>query len=655
MSAAAEARAPSAPLLERTPVRAALGVALFAGAFLFFLRFAGASPSIWFDTVADEAWARGCLELDLCPETGIGTSRPPLVLGLTWLRARIALSALGLDADAAYLVLLALDALGVLLAFVLAKRLAGAVAGALAAALAAWATVALVGTYESILFNSHPLPFLGLLFGGLFVMAAREGRVRFLVAAAAVLATLVNVHPACASSALVLPAAAPFLARGRRLLVVAACAFAAVATYFSSPAAWDLNLAALVRGLPPMPGAGGASGDGASVVGSFEWLVLGAGAAALLAAWLRRGRGAGAEAGAESDAESDAEAGAARRAHVALALVLLAPAAVIVAATAAGAVPAGQAKYLFHLLYLLPVALACGVAAVVFRVAARWSASGAAQRALRWAGPAATLSVAGALALWPIAPPREHDQGTFVPFTFNDVARVSAHLAAEGAGRDEMLQQLRSVNEGELLLTLAMSHPLALPPTRADDGRRVTLVKVRPEVLPAPLPAGWRVLARDGRAVLLALPARSRFDWTRARVCVDGACEPYSANVRETFPDQIDAAAGGLRRPVRAGARVTLRLPLARAGASGVGEERRVWMPRFLGRDCAGGTAALAGGAPAESLALPGHAGREVELTWQTGTPSCASGSLRGRLPLFFEVTREEQRALEKMLTAEAP
>src|SRR6202008_1045752 len=113
-----------------------------ASAFVVVHRFGGPSAVVWPDTFNDQAEVQRCLERSECTIYGMGTSVPGFVHAGGWLQLRDLLSAVGLSMDRQFLFLQVLDALGVMLAAMVAWHLGGPIA----AAIATWAVWNRYGT-----------------------------------------------------------------------------------------------------------------------------------------------------------------------------------------------------------------------------------------------------------------------------------------------------------------------------------------------------------------------------------------------------------------------------------------------------------------------------------------------------------------------------
>ncbi len=544
-------------------------------AFVAVHRLGGPSASVWPDTFNDQAEVQRCLERSECTVYGMGTSVPGFVHAGGWLQLRDLLSALGLSMDQQFALFQALDALGVMLAAMVAWHLGGPVAAAIAT-LAIWTRYGAIGVSYYALYNSLPMPFLG---AALFVACAyavERPRLHAVARVGFVGAILANVHFCGAASGLT-PALIGLSAPRRRLrLAFAGAAAFALGTLLISPGTW-LHAAAYVLSHP-----GGERREIATAQFSAEPAALDG--LALTAIWillLLAGR-----------------RGAAVRRRLDAAIAIIAPPLVVfgIAAMAGRINPSG--KYIAHLRAPMAVALAL-IASTLLTALARFalrtfhqlaSAPKALSRAVLQGTP--YLAAVTLIAYQP------NDPGPVLRLRDIDAA---AKILRDDLGWDfsTAMRNLKAPDNQIILSAWKLMYPewARAPAMRGSDSERRTaiLLHVAATDFPHPPPTDWRVLSDSSSEVTLIALVPSWIDWRHYTVCLFGEqrgpekCSDTGLFDRSaTYTIEADAMPDPGR--VHPGDILQLRFPL-RSGAPG--EVHEVFMPQNPRQMCAGSIVAV--------------------------------------------------------------
>ncbi|MBM4397896.1 MAG: hypothetical protein FJ087_19700 [Deltaproteobacteria bacterium] len=617
-------------LRDRTTFGICLAAA-FGGALVFEVRAGGLDPSLWTDTVNDHAIVADCLDLDVCPTLGMGTSVAGVRIGVSWVQVLALARAAGLDLPACLLAMHALAALAAALGAAVAARVAGPVAGA-ATALASVLLTAGADYHRDVVYNSRMTFFLGALFLAALAAVASSRRGRDLVAATVVAAIATEVHALCG---LFLVPLAWVAVRSRRRWTDGLLTIIGFATlvFALAPSSWIENVRGVLSSAGTWPGSAG----GSAGIGTAEVAGLVATAAAIAAAARERD-------------------GTARPILAATAVLLATGLAAYWGARLAGAASASD-KYLVP--WFVPFAAALAMAAGSLLRIPRADAQAACRRGS--GGPIAVavcLALGAATAAAPV-PIRSGRVTTFdtPALTFGDVAAAAESLRRRGWDDDKIARDLKGPEAASAVpAILLLAGPGAPEGPPAGDREAAVLFKVRPERLPGVLPGGFEVLSRDEDGAAVLVREDSRLDWGRFRACTsapDGGgeeCEdsgisrrPEGAFLR-AFPKVPGVPADDREERV-----VTLRIPILPGAA------REVRMPT-LGGVCRGRI--VAAGPPGVATADGERRARiddgggtgELVVAWHVRGQGCEVPSWSGFPPFFIEATPETADVLDRML-----
>jgi hypothetical protein len=205
----------------------------------------GTSPHVWEDTLIENLFVNDCLSQGQCTSIG-ARATVGIVHSAGYLHWRTLLAWLGVGADGTYLHLLVMNALGVCLAALVARRLGGRLAAALTAPL----MVACMGLpmQLNVISDLAPMPFLGAVFLLVAQAAFSQRSMKLTALMGAVAGVMTNVYATgclCGLSAVWVALLIP--QRRWRHAAVALGSFAA-ATFFLSPATWIMNAQILIIG-----------------------------------------------------------------------------------------------------------------------------------------------------------------------------------------------------------------------------------------------------------------------------------------------------------------------------------------------------------------------------------------------------------------------
>lgn len=222
-------------------------VALFVGTLLTIGRTMGTSPTIWEDTLIENLSLSDCLQHDNCTAVGVGAT-VGIFHSAGYLHWRALLYAVGIYADGTFRALLVMNALGVVLATLAARRLGGRFAAAMAALL--MATSVGIPTQLNVITDLAPVPFLGAVFLLLALTAVERPSLGVTTLLGCVGGVAVNFY---ATGALLGPSAVwvalllPLPAKQRWLHAAVAAGAFAVSTFAISPMTWVTDFQILTR------------------------------------------------------------------------------------------------------------------------------------------------------------------------------------------------------------------------------------------------------------------------------------------------------------------------------------------------------------------------------------------------------------------------
>ena len=609
--------------------------AVALAAYVIFGRTMGTSPTAWSDTLIENFHITNCLVRNACTGVGVGAT-VGIFHSAGYLHWRTLLEGLGVHADGTYHTLLALNAVGVALTALVARRLAGPVAGALAAL----GMVMMVGipTQLNVITDLAPMPFLGavyLLLAHTSVARPALWRTALLGGVAGVLANVYATGLLCGLSgvwiALLLPA------RRRAHLAVAVASFAC-ATFLLSPFTWLVD--AQIFFSRPL-------GNGQSVVQNslfhshlarMTGLAAGVCALAVLASvlgfpWLRR------------------------KLDVPLALLLPLFAPLAVGSWLGKLDP--QPKYCAHVLGAVAVTLAVALVGPV-RVVWRAGWRRVTTRLPRLAPMAHLGTVLEGLTPWVaaglIATGRVSEVQTepvgnsFV--TFDDLASVARVLThARGWSLAQAALNLKAPDD--IVRRAAYRWTRGWRPTGGEDRlERAYLLKLPAPLVSRPLPPNVVEAASSPLDATLLVFTCSWIDWRAFRVCSRAAGSPKEHCTPSGLPtvdnvqsDNVAGVAGMPPADGRSTARLalTLHLPLHPSPQC---PEEWIYMPR-LPIFCPGRITGVDGSTspieedgqwarlafhPADGQRPP----RDLAITWDVGGPACWR-QFRGYPPFFVE------------------
>jgi hypothetical protein len=605
-----------------------------ASALVVVHRFGGPSAAVWPDTFNDQAEVQRCLEHSECTVYGMGTSVPGFVHACGWLQLRDLLSALGIAVDRQYLLMQVLDALGVMLATLVAWRLSGPLAAGVAT-WAVWNHLGMVGIAYHALYNSILMPFLGAVFLAACAEAIERPGTWSVVAAALTGAILANVHftgVACGFTAVWIGLLAP---RRRLSLAATGAATFALGALAVSPATWLHSVAFVVghsSGERHQPATMALFSEPA--VADGVWVAI---------AWIATLIG------------GERTARLRRRLDAPIAIVVPSLAMFLLAGLSGRISPYG--KYIAHLRAPVAVALgtiAAAVASTLVQIAAERSPRRAARMRTGFAAVTVAAPYLGAAMLLLCQPP------------FHEVLlRLEDTDAAARVLRDDLgwdfaraVRSLKSPNSYDVLSAWKVLFPQWVgrsTPSAEDDGLSAVLLHVRASDLPDPLPREWRILTSAGSEVALLAVVPSWVDWRRFAACRAGGevgterCVATGLVERPHPGNAIEVAGMPEAGQITPGEVLRLRLPLRAAPAGGVHE---VFMPRHPGRTCPGRITAVPEGSRLDpdgrraTLVLP--AVGDLVLEWEVG--DCQAG-YSGLPPFFLEGDAETVRPLAELLT----
>jgi hypothetical protein len=604
-------------------------------AFVVTYRLGGPSGSVWPDTFNDQAEVQRCLEHSECTVYGMGTSVPGFVHAGGWLQVRDLLSAVGLSMDQQFVLFEALDALGVMLAAMVAWHLGGPLAAAIAT-WAIWNRYGEMGVSYYALYNSLPMPFLGAVLLVACAYAIEEPSLSSTALVGLVGAILANVHfcgVACGFTSALVGLFAP--RKRLRLAFVGVAAFA-FGTLLLSPGSW-LHAAAYVLSHP-----GGERREISTVQLSAEPLVLDG--LALTAIWivmLLSGRRV-----------------AAVRRRLDAAMAIIAPPLVVfgIAAVTARINPTG--KYIAHLRAPVAVALALTVSAFVAALARLAlhrlpSAAKALSKAVLQGAP--YLAAVSLVAYQP------KDPGA--------VLRLRDIEAAAKVLRQDLewdfgtaMRNFKAPDNQIILSAWKLIYPeWARAPRTArgsvSEEKTAVLLHVAATDLPNPPPTDWRILSTSSSDVTLITLVPSWIDWRHYTVCLFRG-ERGTERCTETGLFDRSAAytieADAMPDPshIQPGDILQLRFRL-RAGEPG--EVHEVFMPQNLRQMCTGRIVAVPegsqiddGGRHATVATIPDAArAGPLVLEWDVG--ACRVG-YSGFPPFFLEGDMEAVHPLAALM-----
>lgn len=608
--------------------------ALFASAFVLNRRLSGSSPMAWIDTFNDQGLVERCLRQDDCTLLGVQTSIRGVFHAVSWLDLRTLFEWSGGTLDGVLLFVQVLNALLLLLVFVLATKLGGTLAGVLAGAILMFG-IGDLGVPPAAMHNLSIAPFLG----GVFVIACtaaidRPG-ILTIALASAVGAVLANVHVVCILAGVSVVWVALLAPRRRVVLVALAAALFLMATVAIAPSTWRHNLLYLLQ---PRTGSGEVSLAPWSQFNEIlSWTAL------AVVAWIG-----------SLASRTRRWAEYRRRSQGTFAVVTPLLVACLVAP---------HFGVLVTPKYLSPIKAAVAIAAALplAMIATTGLRAGLPQTVVR--SSLQILPFALALAVI-TAGGRSHDERTT---TVADIAAV-AHILHDERGwtAQEVAERFGTPDHAAILAGLLQLYPQG---TQAADGNAVgetaQLIAINDRDVSDPMPSSWRRLRRSPQAPTVLIFNTPCLDRSAFEVCSraeDSSEQTCSEGRWQLGSDQVAITVSGMPPAgVLWRGTLTLRYRLRPESDSAI---RAVFMPRTPG--VCGGRIASVIGAPAEISAdqrhatipqstSPGARVPTIELEWRIGQPECDVGAYDGLPPFIVEGDAGHVERLETALrTAEA-
>lgn len=608
-------------------------VALFTAALWTICRTMGTSPAVWEDTLIENLHLDDCLVHNRCTAVGVGAT-VGIFHSAGYLHFRSLLGWIGLDADGTYLTFLAMNALGVALVALAARRLGGRLAGALAALV----MVASIGvpTQLNVITDLAPVPFLGAVFLLLALATTVRPSLGLTAVLGAVSGVMVNVYATgflCGVSGVWIALLMP---RRRWAHAAVSAASFSVTAFALSPLTWIVDARILLHQHTV--------GNGQTIdrhllshIPMARWTAL----AAL--AW-----------GMSVVAAALGRPSLRRRLDVPAAIFLPLFAALVLGTSTGRLDP--QDKYFAHVIGAVAVT---GAVFFVEPVQAAWRwvvrrhprlATGAPVLvALGWLAPfvAALVITAG-----DVSRAAQFGFIRFPTFTFRDLKSV-AHVLGHERGWSWSRAAVNLRTQDEAVRRAAFRWATGWPETGAENNlERAYLLKVPTSMLPRPMPASVvTVTATRSDTTLLAFTC-SWIDWRSFRVCVKTADRAEETCTRSGLPvarnGHMDYTVGVPGMPIMdpshpARQTMTLHLPLTMTREC---PETWIQMPRMPllcpGRimHVEGGAAEIEDNGRAVRLRSNDPSGedapREVAITWELGGPECWN-QYRGYPPFFVE------------------
>jgi hypothetical protein len=598
----------------------------------------GTSPTVWVDTLIENAFVDRCLRDDECTVVGVGAT-VGIFHSAGYLHWRALMTWIGLNPNGVYLILLTMSSCGVMLVALAARKLDGRVAAGLAALLMVISNG--VPTQVNVISDVAPVPFFGAVF--LFVALAAVAQPGFVMTAAlAVIASIMsNIYATgllCGFSALLITLTLPERRWSHAALLIGVFT---VTTFALSPATWIVDGRIL---LSHQPVSNGNAMHPRFVLAIPDVQLTGL----AILAWV-----------------ITAFTSPVLRRKLDVAMIIIAPLFVpLVGGSLAGRLDP-QDKYCAHV--LASVALILGVT-----VAAGWRALwrgatrlvGLVDRGAAWWGRFERLAPYGAAAALVLGSVSWRG-GETGDFTYRDLASAERELGAvRGWSWSRASRNMKT--QDEVVRQSALQWVTEWPEQgKTDELERAYLLKVHPEAVPNPLPPSVRKVAATNRDATLLEFACSWIDWRSFRVCVSDGDEVQEKCAQSGLPEIQNARLdphtvpgmpfGDAHHPPRR--TMTLHLPLKPRDAC---PQEWIYMPR-LPRVCPGHVIGAEGvAAEIESNgrwarlkrkegAAP-DAPAEVSIRWDLGLPEC-SVEYRGYPPFFAEGDPDSVQLLAHLLT----
>ncbi len=678
--------------------------AIFLAALWNICREIGTSPRVWEDTLIENLAVRDCVTFDRCNAVGVGSTFG-IFHSAGYLHWRALLDAIGLHADGTFRTIVVINALGVALTAVAARRLGGRIEAAIAALVMA----ACIGvpTQLDVITDLAPMPFLGAVFLLLAVSSLERPNLDVTALLALVGGVTVNFY---ATGALLGVSAVwvALLQPKRRWAhaLVAAVVFAGSA-FALSPPTWIADL--------HMVGSMHRMGNAHAVIHHpFFGTSMALLAALAVAVWLT-----------------------AALVRSPLRRALAVPAAIVLPLFVPFALGAWsghidpQYKYFSHIIGAVAVTLALGCTALLRRhggvVARRAILAYRARIGGVAAWPFIDLAILAAGVLWAVRATSAHEifghgvrpiiavcvalvlvrlSGAAVLATLRPLladvslealAPYAAALAiavslvsANGSDRGQSLKfdDLQAVVQAlgrdrhwsladasadlktpDDIARRALLHWAKGWPTTGSLGisQRAWLVKASPNDVPDPAPEGLLTVASNKAGATLVALGCSWIDWRSFRACTrrqgqaEETCTETGLPVYADGEMDYDVGVPGLPKPELDGVArqaLTLHLPLHPTAECPDVKVVMVRIPRVCPGRVVGVDGATSGieddGRRVElhyNPSAPDRAPRELAVEWDVGSPSCWN-EYRGYPPFFLEGNPKTVELVRRTLTA---
>lgn len=456
------------------------------------VRLFGHSPGVWVDTLIENLFVEDCLLHGKCTMVGAGAT-VGIFHSAGYFSWRSMLEWLGWQAEGTYHVFLFINALGVVLVALAARRMATRTAGAVAAVLM---TVSIgVPTQLDVISDVVPMPFLG----AVFALAALTATTTPSLGMTAMLALVAAVASNFYATGLLLGVSGVFIAllqprRRWQHFLVSGFTFAA-ATFALSPGTWLIDAKILLT-----RHVGNANALAEHPVAEIQLVRITAAAVGLwLAAWVLR-------------------SSVRRELHVMAAIILPLFIPMVVGSRMGRLDP--QPKYVAHVMAAVSVAIAVplteGPRWVWLKLAAlRPSLAQSVGRAFDFALPylACALIALGAVTKDDLVAHR-----TILPYAFADLAAAKQVLAERGWTWAKAARNLRAPDE--IVRRAVIRWVPDWPKSGKDDQtERAYLLKLPASLVARPMPPGVVEVRQSAESSTLVGLTCSWIDWSAFRVC----------------------------------------------------------------------------------------------------------------------------------------
>lgn len=619
-------------------------IALLVAGTWFAWRTGGSSPVLWYDTLADQSIVRLCLDLDICPFAGVGSSFANITVAAGWAEMRLTLDTLGVSLNTLNQALNVLTGLSFSLVFIAGWRL-GLGWWALATAPLLATLMFIHSVHTHVLYNSRFLIPIGSALLVTAIMAGQHRSLVWLIATSALAGLATNVHPV--NGFLVGSVAwIALLFTGRRAMatLVGVGSFTAF-TLLGAPHMWARNLGVFLEGIGPSMDYGT---QGANLLLNFAWpWMAGSAVIVLICMVIPRLRN--------------------DRTWTILAAIFTPTFAVFMIAQSLRAVE-GTDKYLIAFIgatALASVAVPVRILAVLLTHLPQRFLSFNLTKSATIAGHVLALAMipAGGMVELPLNSIDLVFKGMSW-LTIDDVHALSNHIESKGLTYDQAFRAVKSPVDMELLTAFRWLAPIEPSSDRpVDDRVIITVIKSPREYLPNPMPPNWVPIGQDRLGTLIAIWDHTWLDWSSVVSCTTGNPSPeFPDACRAVDMTPIPASTGqdisrpkgmpepGAVKPYTLELRVDVDLP----GGEGV---RVLTMPRVIDV-CAGRVVGVPDGCMIQDngarAVLTSHSASKGTVTFRfdIGSPGCNAWSFPGFPPFFIDADPEQSRLFSSIFDA---